>query len=471
MTPTVTIQRAATVGILVTAAAGLTVALAAPPLPPVTDRIEVRPAFIASTARVLAPSVAAGAVEVRPSVIASTAAVRAPSVQPGAVTVQPAMIASTAQVRAPTVEALAPGAAEVRPAVIASTAAVPAPTVQPGAVSVAPALIVSTASVFAPAVQPGPVAVLPTVVGSTSAVFAPTIQAGASQIAPAIIASTAVVPSPVVQPGAVNVAPALIASTALVRAPTVAAAAAGYDPEAQAAFDAMTVQPAAARKQLYSDLVAGLKTDGVWSKLDWLTILAAHDAQAARLNLRAPTKSLAAVNTPSFTTDRGYAGDALSSHLSFNEAFNATGNQYALNSATIGTWCNLQGPKSGFRPLIGSSQSTRSYIRPNTAGNGEARMNDSTSLNLGAAEAMTGSRFLTRTGANARAYYRNGALSLSDTAVSNAIATGPAYLLRNGTEYADDRLAAAFTGGGITDAEAQAIHNRFSTFLTAIGAA
>lgn len=124
----------------------------------------------------------------------------------------------------------------------------------------------------------------------------------------------------------------------------------------------------------------------------------------------------------------------------------------------------------GLRNHIGSSQSTRSFIQPHTSGAGQARINDSSSFNLGAAETSLGGRILTRTGALARAYYRNGALGQADMTTSSAIPTGPAYLLRNGAGYTDDRLSAATTGSGLTASEVQALHNRINTFLTNVGA-
>jgi hypothetical protein len=53
---------------------------------------------------------------------------------------------------------------------------------------------------------------------------------------------------------------------------------------------------------------------------------------------------------------------------------------------------------------------------------------------------------------------------------SSAIPTGPAYLLRNGDDYTDDRLSAATTGSGLAASEVQALHNRINTFLTNAGA-
>lgn len=162
-------------------------------------------------------------------------------------------------------------------------------------------------------------------------------------------------------------------------------------------------------------------------------------------------------------------GDGVSSHASLQEAFNASGNLFALNSATIGIYVN-QEASTASAPLFGSSQSTRTFLTPNPAGAGSFRMNDSSSYNLGAAETLVGHRTVTRTGAAARAYYRNGVLSVSDTAAASAVATGPAYILRNATQYAADRAALFYSGSSFTDSDATKMHSRVTTFLSAIGA-
>ena len=89
--------------------------------------------------------------------------------------------------------------------------------------------------------------------------------------------------APVATPGAVNIQSAAIASVATLYAPAVAVQGTASDSDAQAYFAAMTVQPSAARKGLLRDLIAGLKADGAWAKLRGFWLLAAHDAQAARL--------------------------------------------------------------------------------------------------------------------------------------------------------------------------------------------
>lgn len=72
-------------------------------------------------------------------------------------------------------------------------------------------------------------------------------------------------------------------------------------------FNELSVQPDDTRKQLYDDLICGLVTAGIYSKLDRFGVYAAHDQQAARVSVVNPTSAqLIEVNVPVFTVDIGY---------------------------------------------------------------------------------------------------------------------------------------------------------------------
>jgi hypothetical protein len=369
------------------------------------------------------------------------------------------------------------GLAEIRslvgivPASILSTSRINAPALVPGDVATAPAQIAATSRVLTPAVMSASGAIVaPDVIPVAAAVFLPTIAPGAVAIVAPAIAPGASISTPTIVPGAVSVQPAIVARTSTIAVPAVAVAAStGYDTDSQSYFAAMTVQPDATRKGLLNDLIVGLKADGIWAKLDWLCLLAAHDSQAGRVNAVVPAKTLSAVNSPTFTVDRGFLGDASSAHLSFAEAFNASGNRFALNSATIGAWCNLMSAFSGARPHIGSSQSTRTFITPANSGNAEFRVNDS-SASYFEGTTRLGHRAGVRSDASTKKYYRDGVNTQTVATSGGAIATGPAYGLRNGTTYGDDRLSVLYFGAGFTDADAANMHTRLNTFLTTIGA-
>ena len=315
-------------------------------------------------------------------------------------------------------------------------------------------------------------AVLTVSKGFDGASVATSTTAGDLTVARPVAASTSALSGAA---GALTVTKGLSAATS---APAVAVgtltAGGGEDADAASYLDAQTTPPSSAERSLVDALVKGLKTDGDWASSDWILLLASETAQAARLNLRNPTKSASAVNLPVFTANRGYAGDAASSYLDLGEVFNAAGNGYALNSATVGVWCNAQGAATGVKAQVGNTaNSPRMAISPRSAaGNETFQINDSAVDVLQVSTlSRTGHRTASRTGsAVKRGFYNGSRVADLTTASSNVNATN-GCLLRSATAYTDDRLSAFYSGAGLSDAAVARIHARLNTYLTAKGAA
>jgi len=244
-----------------------------------------------------------------------------------------------------------------------------------------------------------------------------------------------------------------------------------YDADAAAYFAAMTVQPDATRKGLINDLIVGAKADGVWSPLDWL-LLAGHDAQAALVNARQPAKIATVSGALTWTTDRGYQGDGSTGFIDIGEVYNAAGNTYAQNSATVGVWCNLEGGAAGIIPHCGNTGADRNAIRPrNTTGNESFNICDSTgSVFMTNVGSRTGHRTGTRQGATDKRGYFNGGLVATLAISSTAVSATNGTVFRASTLYTADRLPAFYSGEGMTGTQVAAWHARLNTFLTAIGA-
>ena len=250
-----------------------------------------------------------------------------------------------------------------------------------------------------------------------------------------------------------------------------------YETEATDYFAAMSVAPDATRKGHLNTLIASLKSAGVWSKLDVLMIIAAHDAQAARINAKTPSLVATAVNSPTFTTDRGYVGDGATSYL--NTQFNpttATTPQYALNSAHMGIWCGTTGGTSG--AICGA---VRGYINPRNA-----TANINANVNAVATEAYTptvatsvGHTMWVRSGASATACYKNGAANGTSTTASTAIPNAKFFLCAYNNSTTDGTTPAAYLvhrvqafhcGSALNSTEATALYNALATHMTAVGA-
>ncbi|WP_417310548.1 hypothetical protein [Devosia sp.] len=149
----------------------------------------------------------------------------------------------------------------------------------------------------------------------------------------------------------------------------------GLPPQASALFARFSAAPDPARQQAIGALIEALVDGGVWSKLDALYVLAAHDGQAALRNWVADQYNLSEVAAPDFLADRGYSGDGATSYLSCNTAGGL--DRFTRNDCHMGIWSlsNLLNAGSASQEcgntnctIVKSSGSGGTVVvRPNTA--------------------------------------------------------------------------------------------------------
>jgi len=264
-------------------------------------------------------------------------------------------------------------------------------------------------------------------------------------------------------------------------APYAPGAGGGYLPESTALFARFTTPPTNARKTLINTLIKTLKDGGVWSKLDALYLTAAADAQAARRNWISDAFNLTAINSPTFTTDRGYAGDGSSSYL--NTGFNPTtvsSPMYMQNSSHISAW-NRTTRAATDKSLMGARQSTTKYIdlgpRIVSGGGGFlGRMGGVT----GFIEPNTNSdgHFVVNRASSAGFEgYRN-ASPLGSAAIAS-ITPPNSFIALLGRSFNDstadalttDQIAAATIGGSLSAGDVSILNGALNAYLIAIGAA
>lgn len=187
--------------------------------------------------------------------------------------------------------------------------------------------------------------------------------------------------------------------------------------------------------------------------------------------------ALTAVNSPSFVTDRGYAGGT-NTYLatSFNPA--VSGVQYTRNSAHIGAW-SLTNRAAGSLIPGGVSTNTSlqcglmaryvgdlAWINVNDQGPALGGMTRSDGLTLGS-----------RLDSTTRSNYQNATLLGTASAASIAVPSVPLDLLcwnANGgasrSYWCTDRIAVWTMGGGLTSAEVSTFHAALGAYLIAVGA-
>ncbi|TCT07612.1 hypothetical protein [Aquabacter spiritensis] len=225
-------------------------------------------------------------------------------------------------------------------------------------------------------------------------------------------------------------------------------------------------------------LVRALIAAGIWAKLDALYLLAAHDAQAARLNWIQDAYTLATLNSPAFIPNRGYVGDGVTQALStgFNAA--TAGGRYTQDSASFGAWSLTEAVE--FTALIGADSGPPlrlAYIFPLPyaflamvgVNCGEQTYTDnSTSLGLFAAS---------RTGPAGFTTYRNATVFAVTSLASVEPPNAPFYLMgqsRNGgvdpAHPTSRTIAMGFIGAGLTGQEMADLHAATQTYLTEVGA-
>jgi hypothetical protein len=243
------------------------------------------------------------------------------------------------------------------------------------------------------------------------------------------------------------------------------------DPDSTALFARMTVQPTEPRKVLYSDFIVAMKAGGVWAKRDTVYLLAAHDAQAARLNVRQNAFNCAEVLAPTFTTDRGYTSAGNGSFLDTTYAPATSGGLWVLNSASLAAYMNTNVDDTTGPIVSFSGSGSLAFVNPRSAGGAFAGLNDggftviasgvTTSVGYSAATRQVSTEIRTRLG---------GVNRTQAAAASVALATGTISIGGRAGESTPGRIAYAASGSGLSDAEMAAEETAVLTYLTAIGA-
>lgn len=245
---------------------------------------------------------------------------------------------------------------------------------------------------------------------------------------------------------------------------------ADYDNATTALVAAMTTRPSEARIALIDALIAGLKTDGIWDRLEAFWITAAHDSQAGRLNWKNPgTFTLTENGTGTWTTDRGYAGNGTDGYLNSGLAPNAC-TLLQQNDASAFAWSRTAAQSAV--ACFGTITGTGVLVQPrNTSDLFGYRLNQATSTTTANADG-TGLYAVSRTGASATQGYKNGAALGSAGSVASATRNANALGIgRNNSLYTTIQVAAAGIGASLDATGHANLNTRLNTFMTAIGAA
>jgi len=243
-------------------------------------------------------------------------------------------------------------------------------------------------------------------------------------------------------------------------------------PEAAAVIAAMSPAPSAPRQAAIEALVDTLIANGIWTKLDRLWVLAAHNDGSSggtngRINWIAPgTDNLGVSGTPTWTENEGYTGG--SGHLTSATNLSAMTN-FVEGSATVFAWV-LSG--SDATPVIGTNTSSNVFLRPSAGAEFGSRVNSTGTLNATNTTVpglFSSVRKASGAGTAVEAYI-NGVSVVTDNRDSAAVAAEPITILRALSTNTTNQVSVGGLGSQLSDAENTNLETALETYLTAVGA-
>lgn len=235
-----------------------------------------------------------------------------------------------------------------------------------------------------------------------------------------------------------------------------------YDPATVALISAMSVKPNPTRTALIDSTVRALKVAGLWNSMGLLYVLASHDSQAALLNWVSPgTATLTAVSSPTFTTDRGYAGDGAASYLDSLVGINAIPT-LSQDSAHYGAW----GTTATANAIVGTSLTNVASI--GISASRSVRVNSTTGITT-AGDPTTGHVVGVRRSSSAIFSYRNGGTEITGASTSASLTTATFAVDKQNGTFSTGQVAAAHAGNQLSAADVANLYSIFRTYMTAVG--
>ncbi|MFG1397189.1 hypothetical protein [Roseixanthobacter pseudopolyaromaticivorans] len=177
---------------------------------------------------------------------------------------------------------------------------------------------------------------------------------------------------------------------------------------------------------------------------------------------------LSAVNSPLFTTDRGFTGNGTTSYLDTNANPSFDFSKVALNSAAYGVW--VASATTSANSTIGATVSLVPVVSRSDADTAYCRVHTTSSLVATGVTTSIGLTAGNRSAANAIQLYRNGMSIAASAAASSAMPT-ELWVGRNVGTYYPGQIAVVFAGASLSGGEHLALHSALRIYLMAVGAA
>jgi hypothetical protein len=229
-----------------------------------------------------------------------------------------------------------------------------------------------------------------------------------------------------------------------------------------------------------NELIAGMKVDGNWTKLDRLAILATEQQAQAKVYLNSPSSTaISEVNSPTFTAKRGFTGNGSSSYLNANYT-PSSGTKLLQDDACAGVYCRTNSLATVTDlGSISASPTIRLYLqirRTNTTDDWWISGMNANTDNSGVKITNTNSagfHTIVRTVSTEFTSQRNGSSLGTSTVTSNGRPSVTMYICalnNNGTAagFSARQIAAALMGAGSINQSN--LNTRITNYMTRIGA-
>jgi hypothetical protein len=238
-----------------------------------------------------------------------------------------------------------------------------------------------------------------------------------------------------------------------------------YSDEAIAYFARMDSQPDSTRKGLIDTLIVAGKTNGWWAKGDVIRLCASHTEATALLNMKGDYWNGTKQSTPTFTTDKGWAGSSTKYiHSNFNP--NDGGCGFVQDNAMCMCYLNVNVSSTSNVLLRAANTIGGAWIAPNPASYIYGNINSVNGTNRSSGVAH-GTGFVW-----SRRLVSTGMASGRNTSGGSPVYTsGPMYNIEFVDAYGTgSQQATVYYGQALSDAELALFQSDMLTYLTAIGA-
>ncbi len=234
---------------------------------------------------------------------------------------------------------------------------------------------------------------------------------------------------------------------------------------------AASVAPASLRQGYIARFIQALYAASIWTKIDVLWVLAAHDEQFGRLNWKSPgTFTLTAVNSPTFTTDRGYTTNGSTSYVDTTWDRLNNGAQYTRDDAHISVY-QLSGGNSNSTFSDTRTGSRAGVGARNTTGGGSFLVNSGTLTNGVTTGGYPTQAIARRNNSTQQSLIQDGAEVVAPSAANSAALENHDFAFgRYGHVYTGAQMSGGSVGAYLDDTESLAFFNAWYAYLQALGA-